>query len=97
MFKSFRYVKLEYRPILSLDEIESQLIAETRDLENNDFVELLIYNRNEGVLMTGKMTDGKKDGVIYCILSFILFFIQKTILFSETCKRNRKILQTVVF
>lgn len=80
MFKSFRYVKLKYRPILSLDESESQLITETRDLENNDFVELLIYNRNEGVLMTGKMTDGEKDSVTY-FFSFLIYFLFKKLFF----------------
>jgi len=41
--------------------MESRLIVETNDLEHNDFVELLIYNKDEGVLMTGKMTDGHED------------------------------------
>lgn len=81
MFKSFRYVKLKYRPILSLDEIESQLIAETCDLENNDFVELLIYNRNEGVLMTGKMTNSEKDSVIYFTFLFYFVFYLKNYFF----------------
>lgn len=64
VLKSFRYVKLKYRPIRSLEKIESRLIAETRDLENNDFVELIIYNRDEGVLTTGKMTDGDNNDTV---------------------------------
>jgi len=63
MFKLFRYVKLKYRPIRTLEKMESRLIVETNDLEHNDFVELLVYNKNEGVLMTGKMTDGDRDTV----------------------------------
>jgi hypothetical protein len=43
--------------------MQSRLITETNDLENNDFVELLIYNKDEGVLMTGKMTDGDENFV----------------------------------
>lgn len=64
MLKLFRYVKLKYRPIRSLEKIESQLIVETNDLDHNDFVELLIYNKDEGVLMTGKMTDGDGDTTV---------------------------------
>ncbi|KAF0770419.1 delta(24)-sterol reductase-like isoform X1 [Aphis craccivora] len=56
-----KYVKLKYRPIRTLEKMESRLIVETNDLEHNDFVELLIYNKDEGVLMTGKMTDGHED------------------------------------
>ncbi|XP_022169098.1 delta(24)-sterol reductase-like isoform X1 [Myzus persicae] len=56
-----KYVKLKYRPIRTLEKMESRLIVETSDLEHNDFVELLIYNKDEGVLMTGKMTDGNRD------------------------------------
>lgn len=57
-------MKLKYRPIRSLEKIESRLISETCDLENNDFVELLMYNKDEGVLMIGKMTDGNKNTVV---------------------------------
>jgi len=39
-------------------------MAAARDLENNDFVELLMYNRREGVLMTGTMTDGGDQSVV---------------------------------
>lgn len=54
----FRYVKLVYRPVRSLETIEARLMAATRHSDNNDFVELLMYNKREGVLMTGTMTDG---------------------------------------
>lgn len=29
--------------------------------QDNDFVELIMYKKDEGVLMTGKMTDGVDD------------------------------------
>lgn len=60
-------MKLKFRPIRSLEKIESRMMMETYDLENNDFVELLMYNKDEGVLMTGKMTDDVKDMVIIFI------------------------------
>lgn len=61
--KLFRYVKLKYRPIRNLQKMQSRLMVETNDLENNDFVELILYNKDEGVLMTGKMTDGDENFV----------------------------------
>jgi len=64
----FRYVRLQYRPISSLEKIQSRLISETLDTENNDFVELLMYSKDEGVLMTGKMTDDDQSTVITIIL-----------------------------
>lgn len=66
----FRYVRLQYRPISSLENIQSSLISETLDTENNDFVELLIYSKNEAVLMTGQMTDGDQSTVINYIIYF---------------------------
>lgn len=60
-------MKLKFRPIRSLEKIESRMMMETYDLENNDFIELLMYNKDEGVLMTGKMTDDVKDMVIIFI------------------------------
>ncbi|KAE9525143.1 hypothetical protein AGLY_014557 [Aphis glycines] len=56
-----KYVRLQYRPIRSLEKIQSSLIAETLDVENNDFIELLMFGKNEGVLMTGQMTDGDQN------------------------------------
>jgi len=80
MFKLFRYVKLKYRPIRTLEKMESRLIVETSDLEHNDFVELLIYNQDEGVLMTGKMTDGNKDIVYSNCLTNYYFIIYNIII-----------------
>jgi len=54
-----------------LEKIQSSLIAETLDVENNDFIELLMFSKNEGVLMTGQMTDGDQNTVMnYMILYF---------------------------
>jgi len=47
-----------------LEKIQSSLISETLDVENNDFVELLMFSKNDGVLMTGKMTDANQDSVM---------------------------------
>lgn len=62
--------------------MESRLIVETNDLEHNDFVELLIYNKDEGVLMTGKMTDGHKDTkvILKKIIIYNYYYLEKCIL-----------------
>lgn len=59
----YRYVKLNYYSIRSLEKIESQLINETSNLKN-DFIELLLFNKDESILMTGKMTDDKNNVII---------------------------------
>lgn len=62
--------------------MESRLIAETNDLEHNDFVELLIYNKDEGVLMTGKMTNGHNDTevIVKKIIIYSYYYLEKCIL-----------------
>lgn len=70
----FRYVKLKYHPIHSLDKIESRLVAETQNLENNDFVELLMFSKKEGVLMTGKRTDDCENNEVNIIVELMILF-----------------------
>lgn len=69
-------MKLKYRPIRTLEKIEARLVMETNDLSNNDFVELIMYTKDEGVLMTGKMIDGDNDVVNITIFEyyFIVYF-----------------------
>jgi delta24-sterol reductase len=59
-----RYVRLQYEPLYSLDDLVTRFEQESRNL-NNDFVELLQYSSDTGVLMTGKMTDRpSRDGQV---------------------------------
>lgn len=59
-----RFVKLSYEPVYSLDELVKRFEQESRNTEN-DFVELLQYSLDTGVLMVGKMVDKpEKDGKV---------------------------------
>ncbi|KAK7790540.1 hypothetical protein R5R35_000940 [Gryllus longicercus] len=52
-----KYVKLEYKPVRSLDEAVSVFKEETLKTTQNQFVEGLMFNKEEGVIMTGNMTE----------------------------------------
>lgn len=65
-----------------MEKIQSCLISETLDTENNDFVELLMYSKDEGVLMTGKMTDGDQTIVINYNIIIISVYFNRYIIIS---------------
>lgn len=52
-----RYVKLHYRPLYSLDELVAEFEAACRDETRNDFVEAIVYSRDQGVLICGEFSD----------------------------------------
>lgn len=58
-----KYVKLNYRPIKSLEDATSSLKEAVED-EKLDFVECLSYSLNEHVLMTGRLTDDFEDSKV---------------------------------
>lgn len=62
--------------------MQSCLISETLDTENNDFVELLVYSKDEGVLMTGKMTDSDQTTVINYNIIIISVYFNRYIIIS---------------
>lgn len=90
----YRYVKLNYRSIRSLEKIESQLIKETSNLKY-DFIELLLYTKDEGVLMTGKMTDDKAVIINYNLLLFN--FIYRGGLSQRNCIKLEKAIGTSTY
>lgn len=51
-----RFVKLEYRPFKTLEGF-ADAFAEVSGRAEDDFVEGIVFDRNEGVIMTGNMTD----------------------------------------
>ncbi len=57
MIPAKKYVRVEYQPVFSLDEICTVFDRECRDTEGNAFVEALTYSRDTGVIMTGNLTD----------------------------------------
>lgn len=63
-----KYVRLEYIPVFNQDEMIELFEKESRNTENNDFVEGLVYDKHQAVIMLGKMADkigndGKKNAI----------------------------------
>ncbi|CAB3400499.1 unnamed protein product [Caenorhabditis bovis] len=54
------FVKLVYYPTNSLEEFSAKITAEA-DNRENEFVEGLIFSKNEGVVMRGRFSDGPID------------------------------------
>lgn len=52
---ALRFVKLEYEPVRSLDEAAALIKRRISPSENNEFVEALMFSKDEGVVMTGNM------------------------------------------
>jgi delta24-sterol reductase len=63
-----RYVRLCYQPVYTLDEMVGVFERACRDTENNDFVEGLVYGRDQAVIMNGKFVDDAgTDGPVNAI------------------------------
>jgi delta24-sterol reductase len=52
-----KYVRVEYIPLFTQDEIVSVFDIECRKIQENDFVEGLVYSKHQGVIMIGNMVD----------------------------------------
>jgi delta24-sterol reductase len=52
-----KYVRMEYFPALSRQQMIKRFEQETMKKSGNDFVECLVYSETSGVIMTGIMTD----------------------------------------
>ncbi|XP_066995302.2 delta(24)-sterol reductase isoform X2 [Anabrus simplex] len=50
-----RYVQLDYHPVTSLKEAVNRFRKETLKRDGNQFVEGLMFSKDEGVIMTGNM------------------------------------------
>ena len=55
--KASQYVKLDYIPVWSKDELV-QRFQEECEQRQNDFVECLVFSNCTAVVMTGQYTDG---------------------------------------
>ena len=56
-----KYVRLEYQPVYKFEEIVSTFKEKTLKEANNDFVEGLVFSKDEAVIMTGIMTDDAEE------------------------------------
>ena len=52
-----KYVRISYQPVFSLRETVEVFERESRDTNQNDFVEGLVYSRDTAVIMCGTLTD----------------------------------------
>lgn len=63
-----KYVRLHYQPVYSLDDMVDLFEQASRDTENHDFVEGLVYGRDQAVIMTGHFVDSvASDGALNAI------------------------------
>lgn len=51
------YVKLVYKAVKGLKNIVKEFQAVSKDTERNEFVEGLMYSKDEAIIMTGNLTD----------------------------------------
>ena len=54
---SKKYVKMEYFPVHSKEEMARKFQEQTLLKEKNEFVEMLAYSLDEAVVMTANLTD----------------------------------------
>ena len=65
----YRYVKIDYYPVHSLDYAAVVFAEMTLKKDENQFVEGIMFNKEEGVIMVGNMTSVAEPGkvsMIYC-------------------------------
>lgn len=63
-----KYVRVQYIPLYTQDELVNRFDKECRKVNENDFVEALTYSKDTGVVMIGKMvdkvgSDGRKNAL----------------------------------
>lgn len=63
-----KYIRLHYQPVYTQDEMMAVFEQASRDTENNDFVEGLVYSRDTAVIMRGTFADNVgSDGSLNAI------------------------------
>ncbi|MEI7869265.1 MAG: FAD-binding oxidoreductase [Candidatus Methylumidiphilus sp.] len=63
-----QYVRIEYQPVYSLDDLVGQFESASRNTEENDFVEAILYGKETAVVMLGKFCDKiEPEGQLNCI------------------------------
>lgn len=63
-----KFIRVHYQPVQSLDHLVRVFEQASRDTENNDFVEALVYDRDRAVVMTGRFADAvEQDGHLSAI------------------------------
>lgn len=68
-----KYVKLEYIPLYSEDDVISTFATESQKGNPSDFVEGLMYSKNKGVVMLGKMVNKIDPNKVFLISNYLFF------------------------
>lgn len=58
----FRFVRLQYVTLKSLAELEHHIRKEAEN-KDNDFVEAILFSKDQSVLMIGKVSDTPESSV----------------------------------
>lgn len=53
----FRYIRLNYEPVVGLQNVVDKFESASRDTKKNQYVEGLLYTLDEAVIMTGEMVE----------------------------------------
>ncbi|XP_048511818.1 delta(24)-sterol reductase-like isoform X2 [Athalia rosae] len=61
---ALKYVKLEYEPVTSLKEACEVFQRQTFQKDDNQFVEGLMFSKEQGVIMTGNMTSTAEEHLV---------------------------------
>ena len=84
-----KYVKLTYKPVRQLEKITQETELASKNLEN-EFVETLVYGKDDAVVMTGVQTDDVDNRKVRLSQSVL-------ILVEILGKCDREMVQTMVF
>lgn len=68
------YVKLTYKPIKNIDTMVKEFRIASEET-NNDFIEGIMFNKNEGVLMTGNFTNNCEEDKVSSVSAIDLINI----------------------
>lgn len=68
-----RFVRVEYKPCHSLDNLVQTFTEETNKIDGNQFVEGLMYSLNSGVVMTCNMATSAEPGKV----NFFFYWVVK--------------------
>lgn len=92
----FRFVKLEYKAVNSLEEACRVFEEETMKSEGNQFVEGIMFSIDKGVIMTGNMVNSAEPGKVekFTRQSDVVFLTRRH---SFSAERNRQVVQALVF
>lgn len=59
----FRYIRLQYHPYTNLSDLSKKFKEESTKSNPHQFIEGILFNKNEGVVMLGDMVEEVgKDG-----------------------------------